>query len=90
MRSELLVGADERVEQRVILGKRAKVIPSGACSIVIPASSTTASPAASTSSNVSGAPVSDAPSVVKPSGSKPERSVKRQCSSERVGSGSAS
>ena len=69
-----------------------KTTPSGARSISIPPSLTRASPATSTSSipSATAAAAAVAPFAVNESGSKPRRSVKRQCSSVVVGSGSAS
>jgi hypothetical protein len=69
--------------------RSSKRSPSGACSIVIPVSPTRATPDASTSSIVSGTETGVAPAAMYESGSKPVRSVKRQCSSDFVGSGIA-
>ncbi len=67
-----------------------KRIPSGASSIVIPASVSHARPATSRSS-IDSTVTSCAPfgSAVQTSGSNPSRSVNRQCSSCFVGNGSA-
>jgi hypothetical protein len=66
-----------------------KVIPSGALSISIPASLTTARPTEGTSTRAGAVATGPAPSDANASGSKAAMSVKRQASSEVVGSGSA-
>ena len=65
------------------------MIPSGALTISMPPSVASAIPAASISSMLSATETASAPSTANDSGSKPRRSVKRQCSSDVDGSGSS-
>ena len=64
-------------------------MPSGALTISMPPSVASATAAASISSMLSATDFASAPSTAYDSGSKPRRSVKRQCSSLVDGSGSS-